>query len=100
MLKLMPRLGFLRRTLAIPDERHRLRDADFVEQVLDEGVFETICRGALQMGIDTYQKELKFFLPGMDFLESDYIRQKVSQLAFTKHYTIWQRMIQETYMQH
>ncbi len=36
---LMPRYAFLRRTLAIPDERHHLAQPDFIERVLNEGVF-------------------------------------------------------------
>jgi SAM-dependent methyltransferase len=36
---LMPRYAFLRRTLALPDERHRLADPAFVARVLEEGVF-------------------------------------------------------------
>lgn len=35
----MPRSAFLRRTLAIADERHHLAQADFVARVLHEGVF-------------------------------------------------------------
>ncbi len=36
---LMPRYAFLRRTLAIPDERRHLADPAFVARVLDDGVF-------------------------------------------------------------
>ncbi len=36
---LMPRYAFLRRTLDIPDERHHLAQPDFIERVLQEGVF-------------------------------------------------------------
>ncbi len=35
----MPRYAFLRRTLAIPDERRHLADPAFVARVLDDGVF-------------------------------------------------------------
>jgi hypothetical protein len=35
----MPRYAFLRRTLALPDERHRLAQPDFMARVLDDGVF-------------------------------------------------------------
>jgi hypothetical protein len=35
----MPRYIFLRRTLALPDERPRLAQPDFVARVLDDGVF-------------------------------------------------------------
>ena len=36
---LMPRYSFLRRTLAIPDERHHLAQPDFVRRLLEDGVF-------------------------------------------------------------
>jgi S-adenosylmethionine-dependent methyltransferase len=36
---LMPRYTFLRRTVALPDERPRLAQPDFVARVLDDGVF-------------------------------------------------------------
>ena len=36
---LMPRYAFLRRTLALPDERPRLAQPDVVARVLDDGVF-------------------------------------------------------------
>ena len=36
---LMPRYAFLRRTLALPDERHHLAQPDFVERLLEDGVF-------------------------------------------------------------
>ncbi len=38
-IAVMPRYSFLRRTLALPDERHHLADTEFVERVLVEGVF-------------------------------------------------------------
>jgi SAM-dependent methyltransferase len=36
---LMPRLGFLRRVIATPAERHLLGQPGFIERILDEGVF-------------------------------------------------------------
>ena len=36
---LIPRYAFLRRTLAIPDERRHMAQPDFVKRVLEEGVF-------------------------------------------------------------
>jgi SAM-dependent methyltransferase len=36
---LMPRLAFLRRTLALPDERQHLAQPEFVGRLLDHGVF-------------------------------------------------------------
>ncbi len=36
---LMPRYAFLRRTMAIPDERHHLTQPGFVPRLLEDGVF-------------------------------------------------------------
>lgn len=47
---LMPRYGFLRRTLSIPDERHRMTDGAFVRKVLDLGVFENDIPGRFTEG--------------------------------------------------
>ena len=63
----MPRLGFLRRTLAIPDERHRLRDADFVEQVLDEGVFENDMPGRFTNGYGFVPEGVEVFFAWYGF---------------------------------
>ncbi len=38
-IALIPRLAFLRRRLALPDERHQLADPTFVARVLEEGMF-------------------------------------------------------------
>ena len=38
-MALMPRYAFLRRTLAVPDERRHLAQPAFIKRVLDEGVF-------------------------------------------------------------
>ncbi|MCY4528332.1 MAG: hypothetical protein OXD46_04790 [Chloroflexi bacterium] len=35
----MPRYAFLRRTLEVPDERHHLAQPEFIDRVLNEGVF-------------------------------------------------------------
>lgn len=47
---LMPRYAFLRRTLAIPDERRHLASAQFVTRVLEEGVFENDVPGRFTGG--------------------------------------------------
>ena len=47
---LMPRYGFLRRTLSIPDERHRMTDRAFVRKVLDLGVYENDVPGRFTEG--------------------------------------------------
>ena len=47
---LMPRYAFLRRTLAIPDERRHLASPQFVARVLEEGVFENDVPGRFTGG--------------------------------------------------
>ncbi len=47
---LMPRLAFLQRTLAIPDERHRLMNPHFISRVLEEGIFENDIPGRFTSG--------------------------------------------------
>lgn len=47
---LMPRYGFLRRTLSIPDERHRMNDGGFLSQVLNDGVFVNDVAGRFTAG--------------------------------------------------
>ena len=36
---MLPYMGYLRRTLAVPDERHHLLDREFVGRIVDDGVF-------------------------------------------------------------
>jgi ubiquinone/menaquinone biosynthesis C-methylase UbiE len=36
---LMPRYGFIRRSLAVPDERRHLTQPEFVARILEQGVF-------------------------------------------------------------
>jgi SAM-dependent methyltransferase len=47
---LMPRLAFLRRTLAIADERAHLLDPAFTARLLEQGVFENDTPGRLTSG--------------------------------------------------
>jgi S-adenosylmethionine-dependent methyltransferase len=47
---LMPRYAFLRRTLAIPDERRHLASPQFLARVLEEGVFENDIPGRFTGG--------------------------------------------------
>jgi len=60
-IALMPRMIFLRRTLAIADERHRLRQADFVDRVLNEGVFENDIPGRFTNGYGVKPDEVAPF---------------------------------------
>jgi len=60
-IALMPRMIFLRRTLAIADERHRLGQADFIERVLNEGVFENDIAGRFTSGYGVKPDEVAPF---------------------------------------
>jgi SAM-dependent methyltransferase len=58
---LMPRYAFLRRALAIPDERHHLASPDFVARVLDDGVFENDIPGRFTGGYGVRPGEVEPF---------------------------------------
>ncbi len=47
---LMPRLSFLRRTLALADERPHLLDSQFISRLLDQGAFHNDIPGRLTAG--------------------------------------------------
>ncbi|MGZ3676754.1 MAG: class I SAM-dependent methyltransferase, partial [Ktedonobacterales bacterium] len=47
---LMPRLSFIRRTLALADERQHLLDPEFITRLLDQGVFKNDIPGRLTSG--------------------------------------------------
>lgn len=64
---LMPRMIFLRRTLAIPDERQRLRQSDFIARVLDEGIFENDIPGRFTNGYGFIPEEVEEFFDGHGF---------------------------------
>ncbi len=49
-IALMSKYAFLRRTLAIPDERHRMSDAAFVESVIGHGIFRNEIPGRFTEG--------------------------------------------------
>jgi S-adenosylmethionine-dependent methyltransferase len=55
---LMPRFAFLRRTLAIPDERHRLADPAFVHRLMDDGVFTNDVPGRFTGGYGVRPEEV------------------------------------------
>ncbi len=58
---LMPRYAFLRRTLAIPDERRHLAAPDFVARVLHDGVFENDIPGRFTGGYGVRPEEVAPF---------------------------------------
>ena len=55
---LMPRYAFLRRTLAIPDERRHLSNPAFVDRVLQEGVFLNDVPGRFTGGYGIQPREI------------------------------------------
>jgi ubiquinone/menaquinone biosynthesis C-methylase UbiE len=58
---LMPRYAFLRRTLAIPDERHHLAQPDFVRRLLEDGVFVNDIPGRFTHGYGPHPGEVAPF---------------------------------------
>ena len=58
---LMPRYAFLRRTLALPDERRHLTAPGFVARVLDDGVFENDIPGRFTGGYGVRPPEVAPF---------------------------------------
>jgi S-adenosylmethionine-dependent methyltransferase len=58
---LMPRYAFLRRTLAIPDERHRLAKPDFAARLLEDGVFINDIPGRFTNGYGVRPEEVASF---------------------------------------
>jgi len=58
---LMPRYAFLRRTLALPDERRRLAAPAFVARVLDDGVFENDIPGRFTGGYGVWPADVEPF---------------------------------------
>jgi SAM-dependent methyltransferase len=55
---LMPRYGFLRRTLLIPDERHHLAQPEFVSRILEQGVFVNDILGRFTNGYGVRPEEV------------------------------------------
>ena len=58
----MPRLTFLRRTMAIPDERHRLADPAWVARLLEDGAFDNDIPGRFDHGYGARPEEIEPFL--------------------------------------
>jgi SAM-dependent methyltransferase len=65
------RYCFLRRTMAIPDERHRLTQPEFVERLLEEGLFVNDIPGRFTHGYGAHPNEIAPFLQryGFEMLE-------------------------------
>jgi SAM-dependent methyltransferase len=64
---LMPRYAFLRRTLALPDERHHLAQPAFVDRVLEEGVFINDIPGRFTHGYGVRPEEVAPYFAGYGF---------------------------------
>jgi ubiquinone/menaquinone biosynthesis C-methylase UbiE len=65
---LMPRYDFLRRTLAMPDERRHLTQPEFVSRVLEQGIFINDIPGRFTNGYGVSTGEVKPFFERYGFL--------------------------------
>lgn len=67
----MTRYSFLRRTMAVPDERRHLTQQEFVERLLEEGVFINDVVGRFTHGYGAYPEEIAPFFEqyGFEMLE-------------------------------
>lgn len=65
---LMPRYAFLRRTIAIPDERHRLADPAFVRRVVEDGIFLNDVPGRFTGGYGVRPEEVMPFFEQHGFV--------------------------------
>ncbi len=63
----MPRLGFLRRSIAVPDEWVHLRDPEFVRSVLDDGAFLNDSPGRFDAGYGALPEEIVPFFDAVGF---------------------------------
>jgi S-adenosylmethionine-dependent methyltransferase len=67
LVALMPRYTFLRRTLAIPDERHHLAQTEFVARLLQEGAFVNDIPGRFTHGYGVRPQEAAPFFEQYGF---------------------------------
>jgi SAM-dependent methyltransferase len=65
---LMPRYAFLRRTMSIPDERHRLADPAFIQRVMEDGVFINDVAGRFTGGYGVRPEEVMPFFERHGFV--------------------------------
>ena len=61
IVALMPRFAFLRRTLDIPDERRHLAQPEFIERVLNDGMFKNDVPGRFTNGYGTLPEDVSPF---------------------------------------
>jgi ubiquinone/menaquinone biosynthesis C-methylase UbiE len=67
----MPRLTFVRRTLALEDERHRLLDRAWLARLLEEGIFDNDIAGRFDHGWGVRAQDVEPFLAehGFEMIE-------------------------------
>jgi SAM-dependent methyltransferase len=63
----MPRLAFLNRTIARPDERHHLLDASWMTRLLQDGVFENEVSGRFSLSYGVQPGEMERLLERCGF---------------------------------
>jgi len=63
----MPRFALLRRTLAMPDERHRLAQPTWLARLLDQGTFDNDVPGRFTHGYGARPQEIGPFLAAHGF---------------------------------
>jgi ubiquinone/menaquinone biosynthesis C-methylase UbiE len=66
-IALIPALAFVRRTLALPDERRHLLDAGFLDRVLGDGVFVNDVPGRFTQGYGVRLEEVEPFFAKFGF---------------------------------
>ena len=90
---LMPLYGFIRRSLAIPDERRHLTQTEFVSRVLEQGVFIndipgrfTDGYGVIPAAVPAYFKENGFTMETLLSAQSKTTRQHIKRcsISFSK----------------
>ena len=68
---LMPRYAFLRRTIALPDERRRLLQPGFLQALLERGEFHNDVPGRFTGGFGVRPQEVEPFFTGHGFEKLD-----------------------------
>jgi SAM-dependent methyltransferase len=68
---LMPRYAFLRRTIALPDERRRLLQPGFLQALLERGKFHNDVPGRFTGGYGARPKEVEPYFTGHGFEKLD-----------------------------
>lgn len=63
----MSRYALLRRTLALPDERHHLRDAEWLTRLLNDGIFYNEVAGRFNSGYGARPQEIAPFFESFGF---------------------------------